>query len=288
IEVLDNKDSICLSQRKYCLELLHEYGLLAGKPVETPLTENTILNHVESNDDPLLPNIGNYQRLVGKLIYLTNTRPNIAYVVHCLSQFMHSSLNYHLEAAMRVLRYLKSSLGNGIQISRNGNLKLRAYADSDWARCSATRKSVSGYCVFLGDSLVTWKSKKQSTLSRYFAEAEYRSMASATCEVIWLSNLLSDMGVTGLLPVVMYYDNSFVLQIAANPVFHEKSKHFDIDVHLVREKVASGVIKTEKIHSSQQTADIFTKGLGFDQHKELCKKLGMLDMFSLDKLEGGC
>ncbi|GJR02261.1 ribonuclease H-like domain-containing protein [Tanacetum coccineum] len=288
IKVLDNKDGICLSQRKHCLELLHEFGLLVGKPVETPLTKNATLNHVEYNDYPLLPNISNYQRLVGKLIYLTNTRPNIAYVVHCLSQFMHSPLNSHLEAAMRVLRYLKSSHGNGIQINRNGNLKLRAYDDSDWAKCPATRKSVSGYCVFLGNSLVTWKSKKQSTLSKSSAEAEYRSIASATCEVIWLSNLLSDIGVTGLLPIVMYCDNSSALQIAANHVFHEKSKHFEIDVHLVREKVASGVIKTEKIHFSPQTADILTKGLGFDQHKELCKKLRMLDMFSLDKLEGGC
>nr|GEV33176.1 ribonuclease H-like domain-containing protein [Tanacetum cinerariifolium] len=127
------------------------------------------------------------------------------------------------------------------------------------------------------------KSKKQFTLSWSSAEAEYKSMAFATCEVIWLSNLLSDMGVTGLLPVVMYCDNSLALKIATNPVFHEKSKHFEIDVNLVRKKVASGVIKTEKIHSSQQTVDILTKGLGFDQHKELCKKLGILDMFSLDK-----
>nr|GEU33773.1 ribonuclease H-like domain-containing protein [Tanacetum cinerariifolium] len=151
IEVLDNKDGICLSQRKYCLELLHEYGLLAGKPMETPITENTTMDHIESNDDPLLSNIGNYQRLVGKLIYLTNTRLGIAYVVYCLSQFMYSSLNSHLDAAMRVLRYLKSSIGNGIQINRNGNLKLRAYADSDCARCLATRKYVSGYYVFFGD-----------------------------------------------------------------------------------------------------------------------------------------
>nr|GEU33775.1 ribonuclease H-like domain-containing protein [Tanacetum cinerariifolium] len=91
---------------------------------------------------------------------------------------------------------------------------------------------------------------KQSTLSRSSAEAKYRSMASATYEVIRLSNLLSDMGVTGLLPVVIYCDNSSALEIVANPVFHEKSKHFEIDVHLVKEKVASGVIKTEKIHSS--------------------------------------
>ncbi|GKA70124.1 putative RNA-directed DNA polymerase [Tanacetum coccineum] len=237
IEVLDNKDGICLSQRKYCLELLHEFGLLAAKHVDTPLPENATLNHTESDDDHLPVNVSNYQRLVG----------------------------------------------SGIQINKTGNLKLRAYADSDWARCPATRKYVSAYCVFLGDSLVTWKSKKQSTLSKSSAEAEYRSMASATCEVIWLSNLLGDMGVKNLLPVVMYYDNSSTLQIAANPVFHEKSKHFEIDVHLVREKVSSGVIKIEKIHTTQQIADILTKGLDIEQHKILCGKLGMLDMFKLEK-----
>ncbi|GKB50819.1 putative RNA-directed DNA polymerase [Tanacetum coccineum] len=226
-----------LNQRKYFLELLHEFGLLAAKHVDTPLPENATLNHIESDDDHLLVNVSNYQRLVG----------------------------------------------SGIQINKTCNLKLGAYADSDWARCPATRKSISGYCVFLGDSLVTWKSKKQSTLSKSSAEAEYRSMASATCEVIWLSNLLGDMGVKNLLPVVMYCDNSSALQIAANPVFHEKSKHFEIDVHLVKEKVASGVIKTKKIHTTQQIADILTKGLDIDQHNILCGNLRMLDMFKLEK-----
>ncbi|GJU23108.1 ribonuclease H-like domain-containing protein [Tanacetum coccineum] len=170
IEVLDNKDGICLSQRKYFLKLLHEYGMLAAKHIDTPLPENTTLNHVESDDDHLLSNVGNYQRLVGKLIYLTNTRHGISYVVHCLSQFMHAPLESYLDAALRVLRYLKGSPGRGFQISEHV--------------------------------------KKQSTLSMSYAEAEYKSMASASCEVIWLSNLLSDMGVKGLLHVVMYYDNS--------------------------------------------------------------------------------
>nr|GEU65801.1 ribonuclease H-like domain-containing protein [Tanacetum cinerariifolium] len=221
-EVLDNKDGICLSQMKYCLELLHEYGLLAAKHVDTPLPENTTLNHIESDDDHLLDNIGNYQRLVGKLIYLTNTRSDISYILHYLSQFIHAPLISHLDVALGVLRHLKGYTESGIQINKNGNLKLRAYAHSDWARCPVTRKFVSSYCVFLGDSLVTWKSKKQSTLSKSYAEAEYISMASTTCDVIWLSNLLGDIGVKDLLLVVLYCDNSSALQIAINPVFHEK------------------------------------------------------------------
>nr|GEW35555.1 retrovirus-related Pol polyprotein from transposon TNT 1-94 [Tanacetum cinerariifolium] len=136
---------------------------------------------------------------------------------------------------------------------------------------------------FDNDKSMVCKLNKSMYGLKSSAEAEYRRMAFSTCEAIYLSKLLSDMGVTCLLPIVMYCDNRFALQIATNLVFHEKYKHLEIDVHLVRKKVTSGVIKTEKIHSSQQTADILTKGLGFDQHKELCKKLGMLDMFSLDK-----
>ncbi|GJZ95984.1 ribonuclease H-like domain-containing protein [Tanacetum coccineum] len=107
IEVLDNANGICLSQRKYCLELFYDYGLLAAKHVDTHLPENTTLNHIESDNDKLISDIGNYQKLIGKLTYLTNTRPDISYVVFCLSQFMHAPLESHLDAALRVLRYLK-------------------------------------------------------------------------------------------------------------------------------------------------------------------------------------
>nr|GEX68688.1 putative reverse transcriptase, RNA-dependent DNA polymerase, Gag-polypeptide of LTR copia-type [Tanacetum cinerariifolium] len=164
-------------------------------------------------------------------------KPDISYAVYCLSEFMHAPFVSHLDAALRVLRYLKGFSKSGIQINKNGNLKLRAYAYFNWARCPATRKSVSNYCMFLGDSLVTWKSKKQSTLSRSSTEAEYRSMAFATCE------------------------------IAVKLVFHEKSKHFKIDVHLVREKVPSGFIKTKKIHTTQQIVDVLNKALDIEQHK---------------------
>nr|XP_043629894.1 uncharacterized mitochondrial protein AtMg00810-like [Erigeron canadensis] len=246
IEIMENKKGVCMFQRKYCLELLHEYGLLASKPIDTPLETNTVLNCVETEKDRFLNNPTAYQKLVGKLIYLTNTRHDISYAVHCLSQHMHAPLQSHFKIALRVLRYLKNSPGLGIQINKESDLKVSVYADSDWAKCPTTRKSVSGYCVFLGNSLVSWKSKKQATLSRSSTEAEYRCMASATCEVIWITNILSSLGVDGLLPVNMFCDNSSAIQIAGNPVFHERSKHFEIDLHVVREKVSYGLLKTIK------------------------------------------
>ncbi|GJT39788.1 ribonuclease H-like domain-containing protein [Tanacetum coccineum] len=119
------------------------------------------------------------------------------------------------------------------------------------------------------DSLVSWKSKKQATLSISSTEAEYRCMASATCEIIWICNILSEFGIKNVFPVEMFCDNISALQLAANLVFHEKSKYFEIDLHLIREKVSEGVVKTFKFHTTQQIADIFTKGLDVKQHQEL-------------------
>ncbi|GKD47514.1 ribonuclease H-like domain-containing protein [Tanacetum coccineum] len=250
IEVLKTKTGLCLTQRKYCLELLHDFGLLGCKPVMTPLPENIVLAHKESENDKFLVNFANYQRLVGKLIYLTLTRPDISYVVHCLSQHMHSPLKSHLDIAMRVLKYLKLAPGYGIQFSkRNSVFDINAFSDSDWAKCPVTRRSVSGYCVFVNGCLVSWKSKKQSTLSRSSAEAEYRSMASVTCEIMWIVKIMKDLNVDNLIPANLYCDNKSAIQIAANPVMHEKTKHFDLDVHLIREKVSSGLIKTVKVDS---------------------------------------
>ncbi|GJZ06282.1 ribonuclease H-like domain-containing protein [Tanacetum coccineum] len=233
IEVIDNDLGLCMTQRKYCIELLHEYGLLAARPVDIPLPENTILSCDETENDKYLSDFTTYQKLVGKLIYLTNTRPDISYVVHCLSQHRHSPLQSHFKAALRVLR-----------------------------------------------TLVSWKSKKQAAISKSSSEAEYRSMSSASCEVVWLGNMLHSIGLKDVYPVELYCDNSSVIQIAANHVFHERTKHFELDVHFVRENVLAGVIKTVKVSSSLQTADVFTKCLYVVQHKLCCKNLGLLDVFA--------
>ncbi|GJU39103.1 uncharacterized mitochondrial protein-like protein, partial [Tanacetum coccineum] len=163
-------------------------------------------------------------------------------------------------------------------IFKNSDLKNKA--DADWANCPKTRRSVTGFCVFLGKTLVSWKSKKQPIISKSSSEAEYRSMSSASCEVVWLGNLLHSIGLKDLYPVELFCDNSSAIQIAANHVFHEMTKHFELDVHFVREKVLTGVIKTVKISSDMQTADIFTKCLGMVQHSLCCRNLGMVDVFA--------
>lgn len=123
-----------MSQRKYCLELLNDFGLLGCKPLSTPMEQNFVIPVTESNNDKLLTNITKYQRLVGKLIYLTLTRPDIAYVVHCLSQFMHAPLVSHQKLAFHVLRYLKQSPGMGISINKSNSFELSAYVDADWGK----------------------------------------------------------------------------------------------------------------------------------------------------------
>ncbi|GJW88635.1 ribonuclease H-like domain-containing protein [Tanacetum coccineum] len=236
IEVLKNDQGICMTQRKYCLELLHQFGLLAAKPVATTLPENCVLSCQEPETDKLLTNITEYQKLVGKLIYLTHTRPDISYVMQCLSQHMHSPLRSHLKIAFRVLRYLKKSPGTGIQIFKESDLKLRVCIDLDWAKCLVTRKYVLGFCVFFGKTLISWKSKKHAIVSRSSAEAEYICMTSATCEIIWIANLLQSLKMTSLYPISLFSGSSSAIQIAANLVFHEKTKQLKIDVHIVREK----------------------------------------------------
>ncbi|XP_022032722.1 uncharacterized mitochondrial protein AtMg00810-like [Helianthus annuus] len=279
IEVLYDKNAICLSQRKYCLELLSEFGYLGCKPINTPIEQSYLVSSKLDKDQKLLTNISGFQKLIGKLIYLSLTRPDISYTVQFLSQFMHKPNEVHLQMAFRLLRYLKQSPGKGLSFKKSDNLNLLGYADSDWGKCLSTRKSVTGFCIFLGNCLVSWKSKKQGTVSRSSAEAEYRAMCAATCELIWLRNLLFELNVKCNLPMFLNCDSQAAISIAANPVFHERTKHFELDLHFLREKVANGVISTVKVDSESQLADFFTKGLGIAQHEEFCKKLLLVDLF---------
>ncbi|GJV81030.1 ribonuclease H-like domain-containing protein [Tanacetum coccineum] len=191
IEVLETDFGVCLSQRKYCLDLLSEYGLLACKPSATPL--ELASSNEPTEVDKVLDNITEYQRLIGKLIYPTHTRPDIFYSVYCLSQCMHKPLRSHIKIALKVLRYLKNNPGKRVHIVRQPKASLEAFVDADYAKCLATKKSVTGFCVKLNGSLISWKSKKQHTLAKSSAEAEYRAMTSVTSEVTLILKILRDL-----------------------------------------------------------------------------------------------
>ncbi|XP_071695376.1 uncharacterized protein [Rutidosis leptorrhynchoides] len=268
LELVKNDDFFVLCQRKYCLEVLAEFGVLASKPAVTPLESCVVFSNKDdfSGSDFLLENISEYQKLVGKLIYITLTRPYIAYSVHCLSQYMHAPLNSHMKAALRVLRYLKGSPGKGITIKKFSDLTFSGFVDSDYAKSNILRKSVTGFCIYFGGNLVSWKSKKQSTVSRSSTEAEYRALASISCEIIWILKVLKDLEVKVDLPVRILCDSKSALQIAKNPVFHERTKNFEVDLHFIREKIISENLETHLISSSENVSDIFTKGLNGTQH----------------------
>ncbi|MFS7899741.1 putative RNA-directed DNA polymerase [Helianthus anomalus] len=280
IEVLTCDKGLCLSQRKYCTDLLAEYGMLGCKPVSIPIDQSHIVNALLDNNCGPLHNVTGYQQLVGKLIYLSHTRPDISYAVHVLSQFMHSPTEGHLKLAFHLLRYLKDAPGRGLLFSKSQSFDLNVFADSDWAKCLVTRKSVTGFCVFLGNSLVSWKSKKQTTVSRSSAEAEYRSMCAAACESVWLKHMLSELGVIVEIPIKLFCDNNAAISIAANPVFHDRTKHFELDLFFLRDLISKGTLKCVGIKSEMQVADIFTKGVLVKDHQYLCEKLQLFDMFS--------
>ncbi|XP_070040433.1 uncharacterized mitochondrial protein AtMg00810-like [Nicotiana tomentosiformis] len=234
IEFSRLEKGIHMCQRKYALELLSETGISGGKPALTPLEFNHKLTSIEFDkvfnkenlsDDMLLEDRSGHQRIVGRLLYLVMTRPGIAFVVQVLSQFIHAPKQSHLDAAMRVIKYIKGNPGLGLFLPSDGTQKMVAFCDLDWDACVDTRKSVTGYAVKFGDALILWKSKKQGTVSRSSAEAEFGSMATTIIEIKWLVGLFEELGVVVELQVQLYCDSKAAIQIAAHPIFHERTKH---------------------------------------------------------------
>ncbi|KAL0392835.1 UNVERIFIED_CONTAM: Retrovirus-related Pol polyprotein from transposon RE2 [Sesamum radiatum] len=258
IEITHSKHGVALSQRKYACDLLQEAGLLGTKPVDTPIDSNP---DFWNDDGNYLEDKTKYRRLVGKLSYLTVTRPDISFAVGLVSQFMDKPRSVHWEAALRILKYIKTSPGKGLLFKQHGHVKIEAYSDADYAGSKDDRKSTSGHCTYVGGNLVTWRSKKQTTVARSSVEAEYRAMAHTTSEILWLKNLLKELGFMYDDPVLMHCDNQAAVHIASNPVFHERTKHIEVDCHFVREAILNQKICTPFTPSSEQRADIFYQNL---------------------------
>ncbi|KAK8945162.1 hypothetical protein KSP39_PZI008022 [Platanthera zijinensis] len=274
IEVARSKQGIFLSQQKYTLDLLEKMGMSGCRPADTPIE-----NHRLGRDDGVeIEDISGFQRLVGRLIYLSHTHPNISYAVSVVSQYMYTPKTRHVDAAHRILRYLKSSPGRGILFSPSTDLKIEVYTDADWARSVDDRRSTSGYCSLVGGNLVTWRSKKQQVVARSSAEAEFRAMAHGVCEGLWLRALLSDLGLVEEGSIRLYCDNKSAISIAHNPVQHDRTKHIEVDRHFIKENIERGIICTPFVPSNGQLADILTKGLSGNYFDRIVNKLGMFNI----------
>ncbi|XP_021980120.1 uncharacterized mitochondrial protein AtMg00810-like [Helianthus annuus] len=258
ISVTRTGNRLFLSQQAYAKDIIHGAAMDSCKPVVTPVDTNSKLGHTSA---PPFSDPTAYRSLAGALQYLPFTRPDISYAVQQICMQMHSPTEAHWNALKRILRYLQGTSDYGLHLSPAPDLSLLAYTDADWAGCPDTRRSTSGYCVYLGDNLLSWSSKRQPTVSRSSAEAEYRGVANVVAEICWLRNLLLELNRPLSRATLIYCDNVSAIYLSGNPVQHQRTKHIELDIHFVREQVQRGCVRVLHVPSRHQVADIFTKGL---------------------------
>ena len=258
ISVQRSLDSLFLSQARYAQELLARAKMNDCNPVHTPVDTAGKLGATSGEllDDPTT-----YRSLAGALQYLTFTRPDFSYAVQQICMYMHAPRTGHLHALKRLLRYVKGTLNMGVMMKASPLSNLIAYTDADWAGCPDTRRSTSGYCIFFGDNLLSWSSKRQSVVSRSSAEAEYRGVANVVAEICWLRNLLLELHCPISRASLVFTDNISAVYLSGNPVQHQRTKHVEVDIHFVREKVQRGQVRVLHVPSRHNFSDIFTKGL---------------------------
>ncbi|PKU77504.1 putative mitochondrial protein [Dendrobium catenatum] len=223
----------------------------------------------EDFSDPQL-----YRKIAGSLQYLSITRPDIAFTTNYICQRMHKPSVDDFQTLKRLLRYVQGTTDLGIPIDP-GDLQLRAFADADWAADSSDRRSITEFCTFLGNTIISWSAKKQVTVAKSSTEAEYRSISSATSEVIWLRRLLAELRIPQIGPTPLHCDNTSAIALANNPIFHARTKHIEIDYHFISDHIKAGDLNIIHISSAHQIADILTKSLPKERFLHLRNKLNI-------------
>ena len=230
------------------------------KPINTPLCTSEKLS-ITSGDKLGEEDSTRYRSMVGALQYLTLTRPDLSFAVNKVCQFLHAPTTAHWIAVKRILRYVCGTRNMGLKIRKSKSMLVSAISDANWARCVDDRRSTGGFAVFLGGNLVSWCARKQATVSRSSTEAEYKALANATAEMMWVQKLLQELKVTHPPAARLWCDNLGAKYLSANPIFHARTKHIEIDFHFVRERVAQKLLDIRFISTADQIADGFTKSL---------------------------
>ena len=277
IEVASSRHGISLSQRKYTLDLLQNTGMLGCRLVSTPMDPNLKLS-TESGE--LLFNPSMYQYLVDCLIYLTNIRPDLTFAVSVVSQFMNAPRTSHLDAVHHILRYLETSPDLGLFYSVGHQSRLSCFTDANYAVSQTDRRSTTRFSTFYGNYIISWKSKKQVVVSRSFTEAEYRAIAQGTCEILWLRSILNELDFMETNSSQLFCDNKSIIMFASNFVLHEWSKHIEVDIHFIWEKLRPCIIIPSFVPSSKQTVDVFTKPVGPSLLQSFIVKLSLINIFA--------
>ncbi|KAH1072904.1 hypothetical protein J1N35_025232 [Gossypium stocksii] len=271
--------SIHLCKKKYIRDLLVRSSLLHAKPVHTLMVS---LPNLSKDDGDRLCDPTEYRSLAGALQYVMLTRLDIAYTVNRICQFMHSPTTTHMTALKRILRYLCGTLDYGIVFRPSTQLSLVGYADANWGLDFDNHRSTSGFCVYFGDVPISWCSKKQQVVFRSTTEAEYRGLAAATSDIIWLISLLQELQVHSVDTPTVWCDSSSVIAVAANPVLHSKFKHVELDLFFVHEKVANGSIIVGEVPTCDQVADGLTKPLFLTSFTRFRNVLQVLPVEKMD------
>ncbi|XP_021713571.1 uncharacterized protein LOC110681754 [Chenopodium quinoa] len=283
IDIARGEGGTMINQRKYALDIVRDSGMEGCTPCTFPFPKGVKLS---TETGELLEDPESYRRLVGRLLYLNMSRPDLFFSVQQLSQYLSCPRKPHMQAALHVVKYIKGTVDLGLFYPSNTDHTLSAYSDADWGSCIFSGRSLTGFCVFLGGALVSWKTKKKKVVSKSSCEAEFRSMSQTTSEIAWIVGLFEDLGQDFPLPVTLFCDNKSAEYIAHNPALHDRTKHLKLDCYYIRDNIEDGTITTCHVKSSLQLADILTKSLPAHQHWFISSKLGLATLSQV-QLEGG-
>lgn len=272
IEVIQKADGIFICQRKYVAELIERFGMQNYNFVCNPIVPGQKVGRDEAGvkvDSTL------YKQMVGSLMYLTATRPDLMFVVSLISRFMANPTELHFGTAKRIMRYVKGTLEFGIWYQREGKSELLGYTDSDYAGDVDDSRSTSGYVFLMSGGAVAWSSRKQPIVTLSTTEAEYVAAATCACQAIWMKRILKEIGHEQDEEMVLFCDNTSTIKLSKNAVMHGKSKHIRVRYHFLRELANEGVVKLVYCSTEEQLADIMTKPLKMASFQRIREAFGI-------------